>query len=115
MSITDRLHALIDERAHIGTERYGVPLTPECPKDMLIEARDEAADALFYLECAIAQRETSPVSLLAKHTAELRRLTSLHESFGKELRRNWVSFFADVGMGFVLGVGVAVLAGWGWG
>jgi len=47
----------MQDRDHIGRERYGTPLQPHNGRDALVDAYQEALDLAVYLRQAIAERD----------------------------------------------------------
>lgn len=49
----------MEARGRLGSERYGVPLTADTPKDFLQEHYEELLDACVYIRAEIERRRGS--------------------------------------------------------
>jgi len=55
-SIQSLVRRDLEEREHVGIQRYGTPLQPHNGRDALIDAYQEALDLACYLRQAIEER-----------------------------------------------------------
>ncbi len=73
-SIQGLVRADLEQREHVGIQRYGTPLQPHNGRDALRDAYEEALDLACYLKQAMVERELGarPGSVPATRTIPVR-------------------------------------------